>query len=113
MIIIGFGQGTSPLFSFTYGASNETLARNIRKKTNKFVLSFLFSGINTITSFYFTSIGRAKESAVISASRGLVILMVCIFTLPVLFGMTGVWLVSPITEVITILITLYFIRRDD
>lgn len=152
MIIIGFGQGTSPLFSFTYGAREQDLARSIRKKTNKFVLfvgifviaimllisgwyssvfvkgkdirdmvqsgiwifviSFLFSGINTITSFYFTSIGRAKESAIVSASRGLVVLLICIFTLPFLLGMTGVWLVSPITEVITLVISFNFIHKE-
>lgn len=151
MIIIGFGQGTSPLISFTYGAQEEELAESIRKKTNMFVfgtgvsvfvimtilsdwysglfvknntvrdmvqsgmiifmISFLFSGINTITSFYFTSIGKAKESAIISSSRGLVVLLICIFTLPMLFGMTGVWMAAPVTEGITILLSIWFTYR--
>lgn len=38
-------------------------------------VSFLFSGINTIASFYFTSIGRAKESAMIFSARGVVVLL--------------------------------------
>ena len=153
MIIVGFGQGTSPLISFTYGAKEYELARKIRKNTNQFVLgagvgvifimlltldaysslfvkdslvksmvhsgmlifmsSFLFSGINTITSFYFTSIGKAKESAMISSSRGLVVLLICIFTLPLLFGMTGVWMAAPVTEGITILLTILFIYKDN
>jgi Na+-driven multidrug efflux pump len=78
-----------------------------------FTLSFLFSGINTITSFYFTSIGKAKESSAISALRGLVVLLISIFTLPVLFGMTGVWMVAPVTEVITIPVSIYFILKND
>lgn len=78
-----------------------------------FTLSFLFSGINTISSFYFTSIGKAKESAVISSLRGLVILLLCIFTLPKIWGMTGVWLVAPITEAVTFLVSAYFIKRND
>lgn len=153
MIIIGFGQGTSPLMSFTYGAKEKELCKNIRRKTNLFVfiagvlviavmfvisgwysgvfvnnslirnmirlgiviftLSFLFSGVNTITSVYFTSIGKAMESAVISFSRGLVVLLICIFTLPVFFGMTGVWMVAPITEVITLFISIFFIYREN
>lgn len=153
MIVIGFGQGISPLVSFTYGAQEKELAKSIRRRTNTyvfgigvavillmmfssgwyssifikseivqgmvksgipiFVLSFLFSGINTITSFYFTSIGRAKEAAVISALRGLIILLICIFTLPVILGMTGVWLVAPVTEVLTIPLCLYFLRKHD
>lgn len=78
-----------------------------------YAVSFLFSGINTISSFYFTSIGKAKESAIISSSRGLVILLICIFTLPPLLGMTGVWLVAPITEVLTLLLSLFFIVKEE
>ena len=145
MIVIGFGQGASPLISFSYGAKEHELAKNIRRKTNGlvfaigavtfgvmtilsgwysglfvkndmiramvqsgmviFMVSFFFSGINAITSFYFTSIGKALESAVISLSRGLVVLLICIFVLPAYFGMTGVWLAAPVTEIITILIS--------
>lgn len=152
MVIIGFGQGASPLISYSYGAKEHLLAANLRKTTNFMVLfagavvlflvmfvsewysglfvksvaveqmvrwgsiiysaSFLFSGVNTISSFYFTSIGKAKESAIISSSRGLVVLLICIFTLPPLLGMTGVWLVAPITEAITLFISLYFINAE-
>ncbi len=152
MVIIGFGQGASPLISFTYGAKEHFLSVNLRRITNFMALtagavmlllvlvgsrwysslfvknvvveqmvhsgviiyavSFLFSGINTISSFYFTSIGKAKESAIISSARGLVILLICIFTLPPLFGMTGVWLVSPITEFLTLILSLFFIGKE-
>lgn len=153
MVVIGFGQGASPLISFSYGAEEIRLTKTIRKLTNRFVLftgavtmivmsaasgwyshvfvssdsvsslirsglaiftvSFLFSGINTITTFYFSSIGKARESAIISSSRGLVLLLICIFTLPTLFGMTGVWLVAPVTEALTIIITIILIRRNE
>ena len=77
-----------------------------------FMVSFFFSGINAITSFYFTSIGKALESAVISLSRGLVVLLVCIFVLPAYLGMTGVWLAAPVTEIITIIISAFFVHTD-
>lgn len=152
MVVIGFGQGASPLMSFCYGAKEKKLAANIRRKTNQYVfgagavtflvmaalsgwysglfvrneqvgamvrngmmifmVSFFFAGINAITSFYYTSTGRAFESAVISFSRGLVILLLCIFTLPVLFGVTGVWLAAPVTEGLTLGITAGFLCRD-
>lgn len=152
MIVVGFGQGASPLISFSYGAKERGLAKKIRKKTNQlvfaigavvfcvmailsgwysglfvksdtiremvqsgmmiFMVSFFFSGINAITSFYFTSIGKAVESAVISLSRGLVVLLICIFLLPAYFGMTGVWLAAPVTEIITILISGAMVHCD-
>ncbi|MBO5144224.1 MAG: polysaccharide biosynthesis C-terminal domain-containing protein [Lachnospiraceae bacterium] len=152
MVVVGFGQGASPLISFVYGAQEKKLAAELRQRTNQFVLgvgaavflimsagcdgyssafvkneavksmvqsgmilfmtSFFFSGINAITSFYFTSIGNAFASAAISFSRGLVILLFCIFTLPALWGMTGVWLVAPVTEGITILLSIFFLHQD-
>lgn len=149
MIVVGFGQGASPLISFSFGAKEEELAKKIRRKTNELVLtvgvvtfflmmffsgwysdlfvkseavremvrsgmvifmvSFFFVGINAITSFYYTSTGRAFESAVISLSRGLVVLLICIFVFPAYLGMTGVWLVAPVTEMVTFVISVYFI----
>lgn len=77
-----------------------------------FMLSFFFMGINAVTSFYFTATGRAFESAVISCSRGLVVLLICIFTLPYLFGMTGVWMAAPVTEGATFFLTGFFLYRE-
>ena len=152
MIVTGFGTGIFPLVSFAYGAGDAALARDIRKKTNQFVLgagiamillllfagesysrmfvksevvkhmvlagtrifmvSFLFCGVNQICSFYFTSIGKAKESAIISSSRGLVFLLIGIFTLPTWFGMTGIWLVAPVTELFTWFICIFYVYKD-
>lgn len=153
MVVIGFGQGASPLISFTFGAKERQLAADLRRVTNRMVLiagmvvfilvfvgsgwygglfvnseevermvrsgiavfgcSFLFSGINVITSFYFTSIGKAVESAIISSARGLIILLICIFLFPPLLGMTGVWLVAPVTEGLTLLLSVIFIHKDN
>lgn len=153
MVVIGFGQGASPVISFCFGADEHLLGRKVRRVTNIFVLilgfvtlfilnlgsdwysglfvknsdvqtmvmsgisifavSFLFIGINVISSFYFTSIGKARESAIISASRGLVLLLAAIFILPAIWGMTGVWLVLPVTEFCTILLTILLVKRSD
>lgn len=152
MVVVGFGQGASPLMSFAYGAEEYELAKKLRRRTNGmvfaigtvvfvmmtflsgqysrlfvqrgeiremvqtgmviFMVSFFFSGTNAITSFYFTSIGKALESAVISMSRGLVVLLACIFVLPAWFGMTGVWLAAPVTETVTICISWWMVRRE-
>lgn len=91
---------------------NDEIANMVRSGMIIFMISFLFSGINTIGSFYFTSIGKAKESAVISSMRGLVVLLICIIVLPILFGMTGIWLAAPVTELLTLFITVTFISKD-
>ena len=72
---------------------------------------FLIQGFNTIGSMYFTSCGMAKESAVISSARGLVILLISIFVFAALWGLDGIWLTAPVTELLTLGITMYYSRK--
>lgn len=72
---------------------------------------FIITGFNVIGSMYFTSCGKALPSALISMARGIVILLVCIFTLPRIFGMTGVWLTSPAAEALTLVLTIILMKK--
>lgn len=151
MIIIGIGQGMTPLVSFVYGAKDVCTARKLCKAATiastiigtiafavivlgrnvysqlfikspeiqqmisagilLFSGSFILVGFNTMASFYYTSIGYAKESAVISLARGLVILLIALLILPQFLGMMGVWLVAPVTEIITVMICLRYYAK--
>lgn len=73
---------------------------------------FLLQGFNLIGSMYFTSCGMAKESAVISSARGLVILLISIFVFSALWGLNGIWLTAPATELLTLGITEYFVFKE-
>lgn len=151
MIIIGIGQGMTPLVSFVYGAKDVFTGRKLCKAATVvstivgtitfivmvlgrnsyshffiknteiiqlissgiliFAVSFILEGINTMGSFYYTAIGFAKESAIISMARGLVILLIALLILPQFLGMTGVWLVAPVTEAITAMICLRYYTK--
>lgn len=93
-------------------AKDASISAMVRSGVLIYMFSFPLAGFNTILSFYFTSIGKAKESAVISSSRGIVVLLICIFTLPVIFGITGVWFVGPVTEGVTILLSLMYMYKE-
>lgn len=150
MIIIGIGQGMSPIVSYSFGAQDYKLMVVIRKITQKVVFicgglvfiimillgskyagaftdninlkmlvvnglkiyafGFLISGYNVIASFYFTAIGKAKQSAIISSMRGLLVLSVNIILLPLLFKETGIWLIFPLTEITTFIVSIALIR---
>lgn len=75
-----------------------------------FSFAFLLSGFNILNSAYFTSIGFAKESAIVSLARGLVFILIGVFTLPKLFGTNGIWLSVPFAEVITLMICIYLLK---
>lgn len=70
--------------------------------------TFLIGGYNVIGSMYFTSCGKAFPSALISTLRGLVLLLAATFTFPVWWGLTGLWLISPVVEALSACVTLYF-----
>ncbi len=107
-VVMGFlSEWYSGLF-----VKNDAIRGMVQSGMMIFMVSFFFSGINAVTSFYFTSIGKSLESAVISLSRGLVVLLACIFVLPAYLGMTGVWLAAPVTEFVTICISGMLVRRD-
>jgi Na+-driven multidrug efflux pump len=111
IVVFGFTALCSGWYS-TLFVESESVAQLVRSGAIVFGLSFLVVGVNVIASIYFTSIGKALESAIISAARGLVILLVCIFVLPPLLGMTGVWLVAPVTEVLTLGLSALFLYKD-
>lgn len=105
---VGFGSGWySRIF-----VSDAEVQQMIKSGILIFMWSYILCGLNAIASFYFTSIGKAKESAVISSARGLVILLAAIFVLPAILGMNGVWLASPATEILTLAITLFYLKKD-
>lgn len=106
--LVGFGSGWySRIF-----VSDAEVQQMIKSGILIFMWSYILCGLNAIASFYFTSIGKAKESAVISSARGLVILLAAIFVLPAILGMNGVWLASPATEILTLAITLFYLKKD-
>ena len=74
-------------------------------------LSFLLCGFNILISSYFTSLGRALESILVSASRGLVFVILGVVTLPLIFGEVGIWLAVPFADVITVFVCFFLLSR--
>ena len=73
---------------------------------NIYFSAFIFMGINIVTTSFFASINKPKESFAISMIRGLIIVIPLILLLPNFLGMTGVWLTIPLSEVITLFISI-------
>lgn len=74
-------------------------------------ISFLIMGYDVINSMYFTSCGDALSSAIISSLRGIVLLLTFILIFPAIWGMMGVWMASPATEVLTAIVSVFLIMK--
>lgn len=74
-----------------------------------YATSFLFCGINIFASAFFTSLCNGMISAIISFLRSLVLQSVMIIFLPMLFGITGIWISLTAAEFLTLFISIYFL----
>ncbi|MGN1400991.1 MAG: MATE family efflux transporter [Bacillus sp. (in: firmicutes)] len=77
---------------------------------------FLFAlpilGISVVGPNYFQSIGKARISLFLSLLRQVLLFIPLLFILPRFMGLKGIWVVMPISDSITAIITLYFLRRE-
>lgn len=71
-----------------------------------YAFAFLINGFNIINSGYFTAIGKAKESVIVAACRGLVFIIIGMIVLPIILGENGVWMCVPFAEFCTMLVTI-------
>lgn len=73
-----------------------------------FAFSFLFSGGNIFASSMFTALSDGKTSAIISVVRTFGLIVASLLLLPLILGVTGVWLAVPIAEAGCILLSAYY-----
>ncbi|WP_138264350.1 MATE family efflux transporter [[Clostridium] hylemonae] len=73
--------------------------------------AFLFVGVNIISAIFFSCVEQARLSFTLAMMRGLVLLLPLVILMSRLFGMTGVWLSFPATELLTCAAAVIFVRR--
>lgn len=102
-----FGKRYAGLF----GCSDK-VAHMVSAGFRIYTVTFLFMGYDVINSMYFTSCGDARSSALISSLRGVILLLGFTFLFSALWGMTGVWLAAPATEVLTTMASVWLITKQ-
>lgn len=76
-----------------------------------FSIGYLYMGFNMYGSSFFTSLGDGKTSALISFCRGLIFLIITLYGMSALFGVTGLYLAMPTAELLGLGLTVYFIKK--
>ena len=71
-----------------------------------YATGFVFFAVNIVSIGYFQSVERARYATIITLLRGFVLLTVCFFGLPLLLGNPGIWLATPLAELLTTLFIL-------
>lgn len=63
-------------------------------------LFFILIGFQMVTTSFFQCIGMARISIILSLSRQVLILIPTLYILPLFLGLNGVWLASPVSDLL-------------
>lgn len=89
----------------------ETLAVGVRGlRINLCMLPII--GFQIVSSNYFQATGKPRKAALLGLSRQVLILIPALLILPRLFGLTGVWAATPVSDFIASLLTAIFLIKD-
>lgn len=84
----------------------------------QYSFTFLFLGFNLIISGFFVAIEKPMSSTIISLGRSLVLVTLSLFILTSLFGGSGIWISTAISEFICltialVLLTVFFKKKKE
>jgi len=74
-------------------------------------LGYIFMGLNSFASMFFTSFNNAKHSTIIAMLRGIGFFMLTLTVLPMVMGIDGVWIAMPVADLLTIFFTAWFLFK--
>ena len=72
----------------------------------------MINGFNILVTSFFTSIGNALGSIVIAVLRGVVFIGIGMLILPTFLGERGIWLTLVLSEVLTLVVSVFLARRS-
>lgn len=93
--------------------TNEIAALQMGQTALRIMVAFFITiGIQMITGGVFQGLGKAKEAFILSMSRQVLFLIPLLLTLPLKFGLTGIWLPFALADLLSFLLALLFIKKN-
>ena len=82
----------------------------------RFMRIYLFfncvNGIQICSATFFPAIGKAAKGAILSFAKQVVLLIPLVVFLPMVMGLDGVMYAQPITDIITVIMSLFFLWHE-
>ena len=88
---------------------DETLLEITKEGFKIFSFSFLFAGIAMYSPSFFTALNNGLVSAVISFLRMLIFPAIFVFTLPLIWGVDGIWVSLVVSEGFSVIVDTVFL----
>ena len=77
-----------------------------------FASGFICFGINMVSIGYYQSLERHRPAHYVTILRGLILMLLCFWLLPIFLGTKGMWLAVPMTELLTFIFILTIYSRS-
>lgn len=97
-----------PIFSKIFVGYDKELLDFTVRGFRIYSVKYLFLGINIFSSAFFTALNNGKISAIISFLRAFVFQTIAVFLLPIILETDGIWTSAILSEVITIIVSIYY-----
>ncbi len=68
-------------------------------------------GLQMVSGGVFQALGKARPAIILSLARQVLFLIPLMLILPVTFGLNGIWMAFPAADLLSLLLTLWFIRK--
>lgn len=104
--------GGEYIVSLFFREGNEDVLSIAARGTSIYAFAFLMNGLNILSASYFTSMGNAKISIIISLLRGLIFVGIGILVYPVWFGIESIWFNVPVAEAFTLFVSVWLIKTS-
>ena len=107
-VVFGYTDVLTALFNSENSALMATIAHSGMRI---YFVGYFFAGCNIVAAGYLGAVNRPAEASITSLCRGMVAIVVCSLVLSALFGMNGVWAAFPVSEAITLALTVFLLKR--
>lgn len=96
-----------------FGSQEDALYFEFAVRFMRIFLFFNFvNGIQICSATFFPSIGKAAKGAILSFAKQVVLLIPLLLILPVFMGLDGVMFAQPITDLVTVIMSLLFLWHE-
>lgn len=107
-VVFGYTDALTTLFN---SENSALMAEFAHSGMRIYFVGYFFAGCNIVAAGYLGAVNRPAEASITSLCRGMVAIVVCSLVLSALFGMNGVWAAFPVSEAITLALTVFLLKR--
>lgn len=95
-----------------FNSSDKELLRLGTRAMRIYLLLLPIVGFQIVSSSYFQAVGKPREAMILSLLRQVVVLIPALLILPRFFGLMGVFMTSPLSDVISSVLTAVCLHRE-